>query len=136
MCIGPESQFSINEKILKNVKSFKYLGSIVTNDCTIKEELTKRIQAVSLAYGRPRSRVFDSHDLSTDTKIKVYNQCLMPILLYECETWTLYRHNIQQLRTVQQRHLRRILRVRWNDYVSNENILNRADVKDIKITLP
>lgn len=39
---------------------------------------------------------------------KCYDQCLLPLLLYGCETWTLYQHQIRQLRTIQQRHLRRI----------------------------
>ena len=91
--------------------------------------------SVSSAYGRLRKRVFDSHDLTTSTKIKVYAHCLMPLLTYGCETWTLYRPNIAQLRTVQQRHLRRILRIRWSDYVSNEEVLNRANVEDIEIIL-
>lgn len=59
----------------------------------------------------------------------------MPLLLYGNETWTLYRKNINQLRTVQQRHLRRILKIKWDDYVSNEDVLLRADVEDIELTL-
>ena len=94
MCIGPEWDFFIDGKVLQNVKRFKYLGSIVTSDCSIKEELIARIQAVSSAYGRLRNRVFNSHDLTPSTKIKVYVQCLIPLLTYGCETCTLYRHNI------------------------------------------
>ena len=56
-------------------------------------------------------------------------------LTYGCETWTLYRQNISQLRTVQQRHLRNILRIKWSDYVSNEEVLRRADTEDIEIML-
>ena len=135
ICIGPLVDFYIDGEKLKNVKRFKYLGSFVTDDCSMKEELTSRIQAVSCAYGRLRSRVFDSHELTPSTKIKVYNQCLMPLLLYGCETWTLYHHQIRQLRTVQQRHLRRILKIKWDDYVSNEEVLTRSVVEDIEITL-
>ena len=43
--------------------------------------------------------------------------------------------NISQLRTVQQRHLRNILRIKWSDYVSNEEVLRRADTEDIEIML-
>ena len=135
MCIGPECDFFIDGKVLQNVKRFKYLESIVTRDCSIKEELIGRIQAVSSAYGRLRNRVFDSHDLTPSTKIKIYVQCLIPLLTYDSETWTLYRHNINQLRTVQQRHLTKILKIRWSDYVSNEEVLRRANVEDIEIIL-
>lgn len=135
LCIGPEHDFFIDGVALKNVKRFKYLGSYVSSDCSVREEITSRIQAVSSAYGRLRSRVFDSHDLTPSTKIKVYSQCLMPLLMYGSETWTLYSTDIKQLRTVQQRHLRRILRVKWDDYVSNEEVLARSDVEDIEVML-
>ena len=48
MCIGPEAEFFIDQTKLKNVNSFKYPGTYVTNDCSMKEELTARIQATSL----------------------------------------------------------------------------------------
>ena len=47
MCIGTEAEFFIKQTKLKNVNSFKYLGSYVTNDSSIKEELTACIQATS-----------------------------------------------------------------------------------------
>ena len=85
MCIGPEEQFFIDIKPVKNVNRFKYFDSIVTSDCSVREELVTRIQAISTAYGRLRDRVFDSHDLTPSTKLKVYTQCLTPLLTYGCE---------------------------------------------------
>ena len=82
-----------------------------------------------------KERVFDDRDLTVSTKISVYKQCLLPILLYGSETWTLYSHEIKQLRSVQQRHLRSILNIRWNDFISNETVLARANVEDIKTLL-
>ena len=82
----------------------------------MKEELTARIQATSCAFDRLRHRVFDSHDLSH--KSEVYNQCFMPLLMYGSETWTLNHQQVRQLRTVQQRHLRRILKIKWDHITS------------------
>ena len=115
MSIGPEEQFFIDGMPIKTVNRFKYLGSIVTSDCSVNAELIAPIKAVSCAYGRLRERVFDSHDLTLSTKLKVYFQCLTPLLTYGCETWTLHRHHINQLRTVQQRHLRKILLIKCSE---------------------
>ncbi len=135
MCIGTNADFFIDDTKLANVTRFKYLGSYVTNDCSMKEELVSRIQATSCAFGRLRKRLFDSHDITTETKIKVYNQCLMPILVYGSETWTLYQHQVRKLRTIQQRHLRIILKIKWDHFVSNEEVLKRAGVEDIELKL-
>ena len=86
MCIGPEVDFFIDRKLLKNVYRFKYLGSFVTSDCSMNVEITTRVQAVSSAYDRLQKRVIDYHDLKTSTKIKVYTHCLMLLLTYGCET--------------------------------------------------
>ena len=135
MCIGNTADFYVDGIKLVNVPHFKYLGSILSSDCSMRAELTSRIQAVSCAYGRLRKRVFDSRDLTVSTKIAVYNQCLMPLLLYGSESWTVYQHEVRELRTLQQRHLRLILKIRWDDYISNEDVLRRANVDDIETKL-
>ena len=92
LCMGPEVIFFVDEVPLNNVYRFKYLGSFVTKDCKLQGELTSRIQATSSAIGRRRHRVFDNQDLAISNKIAVYKQCLLPILLYGSETWTLYSY--------------------------------------------
>ena len=131
MCIGPDCLFFIDDVKLKNVELFKYLGSYVNRACNLKAEITARIQATSTSFYNLKQRVFENRDLTVNTKINVYKQCLHPIFLYGSETWTLYSHEIKQLRTVQERHLRTILKIRWNDFVSNEEVLARSNVEDI-----
>ena len=62
MYIGNTADFFVDGTKLVNVTCFKYLGSYVSSDCSMKEELTSRIQAMPCAFGRLRKRVFDSHD--------------------------------------------------------------------------
>ena len=135
MCLGPQCDFFIDETKLESTDRFKYLGSILSKDSNLKDELTTRIQATSCAYGRLKERVFNNRDLTTRTKVTVFNQCLMPILLYGSETWTLYAHEVKQLRTVQQRHLRNIMRIKWDDFVSNEEVLKRSNSTDVEVIL-
>ena len=135
MPIGPEEQFFIDDTPIQSVNRFKYLGSIVTSDGTVDAKLITCIQALLAAHGRLGDRVFNSHDLTLSTKLKIYTQCLTPLLTYGCETWTLFRCNVSQLRTVQQQHLRKILCIKWSDYVSNKEVLRRAETEDIEVTV-
>ena len=80
-------------------------------------------------------RVFDYIELTVKTKVKVYDQCIIPLLLYSSETWPLYQKHVKQLRTIQQRQLRSILSIKWDHFVSNEEVLERANVLDIDIKL-
>ena len=86
-------------------------------------------------FGRLRKRLFDSHDIMTETKVKVYNQYLMPILVHRSETLTVYHHQVRKLRTIQQRHLRLILKIKWDDFVSNEEVAKLAGVENIELKL-
>ena len=52
MCIGNTADFFVDGTKLANVTRFKHLGSYVSSDCSMKEELASRIQAMSCAFGR------------------------------------------------------------------------------------
>jgi len=57
---------------------------------------------------RLSNRLWDEHGIRLDTKISVYVAVVLTILLYGCETWTLYRYNIRKLDQFNMRCLRRI----------------------------
>jgi len=48
----------------------------------MNEEIHARIQSASCAFGRLRKRVFDRRELTVKTKVKVYDQCIIPLLVY------------------------------------------------------
>ena len=56
-------------------------------------------------------------------------------MLYGSKTWTLCRHHIKLLRTVQQRHLRSFLKISWDPYITNDEILDCSKSAEIEITL-
>ena len=51
------------------------------------------------------------------------------------ETWVLYRKKIRLVERLHQRYLRSILGIRWQDYVSNEEGIERASLSSIESTL-
>ena len=48
---------------------------------------------------------------------------------------SLYSYEMKQLRTVQQRHLKSILKIRTNDFVSNKTVLTRSNFVDLETLL-
>ena len=56
-------------------------------------------------------------------------------LLYGCETWTLYRKQIKQLEVLHMRSLRRIMDIRWQDKVTNLQVLDIANAVSIEALL-
>ena len=100
MSINSQVVYQVNNVKLPRLDRFKYLGSYVSRDCMMTKEIQTIIQSVSCAFGRLRKRVFGCRELTIKTKVKVYDQCIIPVLLYGSETWPLYQKHLKQLRTI------------------------------------
>jgi len=57
--------------------------------------------------------------LSLSTKLKLYNVCIWPIMLYGSECWALSRVDARKVDALDQWRLRIILDIRWYHLVSN-----------------
>ena len=121
--------------VLKNVDTFKYLGSCINSAANLDDEVLCRISRASQAFGRLHTRVWQERGLSTQTKLSVYQATVLPSLLYGCETWTCYRRHIRKLEQFHLRCLRAVLRVSWKDKVTNQEILRRAGLTGIDAML-
>ena len=119
-------QFSVNGEPLKVANNFKYLGSYLSNDCKLDTEVENRVSQASRAFGRLRDRVFQNHNLSLNTKVKVYEAICLSVLLYGSEAWTLYARHMKNLEMWHVRCLRAILGITWRDKVTHSDILRKT----------
>ena len=118
----------LNDTPLPVTKSFTYLGSTVTNDTNLDTEVGRRIQAACVSFRKLKDRLWKRRGVKLSTKIAVYCAVILPSLLYSSEAYTLYRRHIKRLSRVYQRQLRSIMGIRWQDHISNEEVLQRAGV--------
>ena len=118
--------FTINGLNLKKVECFRYLGSNISSNCRLDDEIHYRIAQATGSYGRLVQRVFRNNNLKLDTKIAVYNAVVLSTLLYGSETWTPYRSQIRNLEQFHMNSLRKILGITWKDRVPHTEILDRT----------
>jgi hypothetical protein len=69
------------------MKTLKYLGSSVTNQNSIQEEIKCRLKVGNSCYYSVQT-LLSSRLLSKDLKIKIYKTIILPDVLYGCETWS------------------------------------------------
>ena len=94
-------------EILKNVFKFKYLGTIFTADAEQKHDI-KTIIAKSFSRCGKLRNVFDSQELSTKLKIRLYQAAVCSIFTFGCETWRLTPPVMRQINGANSRMLARL----------------------------
>lgn len=123
---------SVNGEMLKVAHNFTYLGSVLSDDGQLDLEVANRISRASSSFGRLRCRVWSNHDITLTTKIALYRAVVISTLLYGAESWTTYKRHLSKLEAFHQRCLRNILKVKWEDKVSNTEILAKTSCSSIE----
>ena len=117
---------SIEGNTLDVVDDFTYLGSNITSTLSLEKEIETRIGKASSLMARLNKRVWNNAQLTARTKITVYQACVLSTLLYGSECWTTYAKQTKQLNSFHLRCLRRILHIKWQDKITNVEVLRRS----------
>nr|VZI31915.1 unnamed protein product [Spirometra erinaceieuropaei] len=124
-------QIRVNGTQLQVVENFPYLGSTLSRNTKIDDEVANRISKASKAFGRLHSTVWNRHGLQLSTKLKMYKAVILPTLLYGAETWTVYTRQARRLNHFHLSCLRRILRLNWQDRIPDTEVLERTGILSI-----
>ena len=105
------------------VNHFAYLGSTLSRDGDVMEDVKCRIAKASRAFGCLSGSVFDNPVLSM-----VYRAIGLSLLLYDAETWTLKAEHVWRLNTFHNRCVRTILGViryyQWQLRLTSKTLAN------------
>ena len=112
------SNVSVDGQHVELVDQFCYLGSIIDASGRCRPDLSRRLGLASSAMNS-LSRVWTQGRLSLVTKLRIYQTCVVPVLLYGSDTWVLLSTDTSRLQAFHMRCQRRVLGVKWQDKVTN-----------------
>ena len=125
MASGPITSWQITEVAMETVTGFIFLGSKITADGDFSHEIKRR-----LLLGRKvmtnLDSILKSRDLTLPTKVHLVKAVVFPVVMYECESWTVKKAEHRKIDAFELWCWRRLLRVPWIAR-SNQSILKEIN---------
>ena len=87
MASSPITSWEIDGETLETVSDFTFLSCKITADGDCSHEITRR-----LLLGRNvmtnLDSIFNSRDITLQTKVRLVKAMVFPVVMYGCESWT------------------------------------------------
>jgi len=94
---GQSDSMKINNSSFEREEEFKYLGTKLTNQNSIHEEIKSGLNSGNTCYYSVQN-LSSSTLLSKKLKIKIYRTIILPVVQYGFETWSLTLREERRLR--------------------------------------
>ena len=128
MASGPITSWQIDGQTMETVTDFIIWGSKITADGDCSHEINR-----SLLLGRQvminLNSILKSRDITLPTNVCLVKAMVFPVVMYECESWTIKKAEHRRIDAFELWCWRRFLRVPWTSRRSNQSILKEISPK-------
>ena len=115
---GPITSWQIDGETVETETDFIILGSKITADGDCSHEIKRR-----LLLGRKAvtnlDNVLKSRDITLPPKVRLVKAMVFPVVMSECESWTIKKAEGWKIDAFELWYWRRLLRVPWTAKKSN-----------------
>ncbi|VDO86879.1 unnamed protein product [Schistosoma margrebowiei] len=111
---------------MEDVESFTYLGSIIDEQGGSDADVKARIGKARTAFLQLK-KIWNSKQLSTNIKVRIFNTNVKAVLLYGAEIWRTTTTTIKKVQVFINSCLRKILNIHRRDTISNSLLWERTN---------
>ena len=122
MVSSPIISWPIDGGKVETVADFIFLGSKITADGDCSHEI-KRCLLLGREVMTKLDSILKSRDITLLTKVHLIKAMVFPAVMYGCESWTTKKAKCWRTDTFKLWYWRRLLRVPWTAWRSNQSIL-------------
>ena len=87
MASSPTASWEIDGETVETVSDFIFLGSKITADGDCSHEI-KRCLFLGRKIMTNLDSIFKSRDITLPTKVRLVKAMVFPVVMYECDSWT------------------------------------------------
>ena len=125
MASGPITSWEIDGETVETVSDFIFGGSKITADDDCCHEI-KRCLLLGRKVMTKLDSIFKSRDITLPTKVRLVKAMVSPVVMYECESWTVKKAENRRIDAFELWCWRRLLRVPWTARRSSQSILKET----------
>ena len=86
-----------------------------------RKDITRR-KGLAMAANNKMKHIVENQHISTDITLRIFNAYVSSIFLYNSELWTITQALNHEIDVFQRILLRKIMKIKWQDHISNENL--------------
>ena len=122
MASGSITSCEIDGERVETVSDFIFGGFKITADGDCSHEI-KRCLLLGRKVMTNLDSIFKSRDITLPTKVCLVKAMVFPVVMYECESWTVKKAACGRMDAFELWYWRRLLRVPWTARMSTQSIL-------------
>ena len=126
MASSPITSWQIQGEKVDTMTDFIFLGSKITRDSDCSHEI-KRHLLIGMEVMRNLDSVLKSRDITLLTKVHTVKATVSPVVMYECDSWTIKKAESQRTDVFELWFQGRLLRISWTARRSNQSILKEIN---------
>ena len=119
MASSPITSWQIDGETMETMTDFIFLGSKITEDGDCSHE-SKRLGRRAMTN---LDIILKSRDITLPTNIHTVKAMVFPLVMYDCESWTIKKAECQRIDAFELWCWKRLLRVPWTARRSCQSIL-------------
>jgi len=127
---GRSHSIKSDNSSFEKVEEFKCLGTNLTNQNYIQEEMKSRLKSGNACFHSVQFLLSSCLLSKNMKKIKIFRNITLPLVLYGCETWSLILREEHRLRLFENRVLSRIFRPKRDEVTGVWLKLHNEELND------
>ena len=101
----------------------KILGSKLGSN----EDILHRMNLGCIAFANFKKIWKNSKYIETNTKIRLYEALVVPVIMYNSGTWASTRQVLDKLDSLHRRHIKEIMKIKWPSRIGNKELYEKSN---------